>query len=485
MKTAPEGSIVVIGGGTMGLYLAHELSAKGKKVVLIEAGDEQSRSFGEDEYKNLGLPHTGIAIGRAKGVGGTTNLWGGQLTEFLRVDIESKANYGQPDWVVGYAELEKYYAKTYKKLGFEGEMKDYAEALKVLPDKSLEFFYTHWLRQPNFKNHFYKALQDSPLVTVYESTTVTKLTFSGNRCTEIDLLSDGQKEKLSGFDQIVLANGTFEICRLLLDAVKEEHCPFSNNQLIGKYYQDHIVLRVGSIRNASKIFFGKFSNVVRDGNKLQPKLRINSTERNKEYLGVCAFFSFSSDVTQHLDNFKQFAKAVLGRSQEKTSIGDKVSLFFKVVKALPQIMPLIFRYIKDNQIYVPFNSKIVFCIQAQQISIKDSAISISKTETDGNGRPKVELNWKIDGRELKAIREFSTTFKDYLEANKLGTLVFEDWFNSDDTNTTNWLNYVGDIYHQAGGVVMGATQREGVVDKDLRVHETANLFACGPWVFAN
>ncbi|HTF20497.1 MAG TPA: FAD-dependent oxidoreductase [Chryseolinea sp.] len=479
MKTAPEGSIVIVGGGTMGLFLAHELMQRGKTIILIEAGNQQSQSFGDDEYASRGFRHTGIAIGRAKGIGGTTNLWGGQLAEFLPVDVESRGNYDQPPWIVSWPELKQYYKQTYAKLGFEGQTVDYAEAIKPISGKSLELFYTHWLRQPNFKNHFYNALHESSLVTIYENTIASNLIFSGDRCTSIELLSDGKTEELRGFDKIVLASGTFEICRLLLVSARQKNCPFSDNQFIGKYFQDHPVLRVGSIQNASKPFFSKFSNVIRKGSKLQPKLRINSTTQDHTYLGVSGFFSFTSDVTQHLDNFKQFAKAVLGRSQKQTTLKDKVMMFFKVAKTLPQIMPLIFRYIKDNQIFIPFNSKITLSIQAQQISVKDSAISISQTELDKSGRPKVELNWKLDGRELKPIREFALAVKAYLEENNLGKLVLEDWLTRD---SNDWLEHVGDNYHQAGGLIMSASKNQGVLDVNLRMHETANVFACGPCV---
>ena len=246
-------SIVVVGGGTMGLFIAHELMSRGKKIVLIESGNEQSKSFDPDEYSSIGHAHTGIAIGRAKGVGGTTNLWGGQLTEFLPVDVESKGNFNQPDWNISWKELEHYYPKTYKKLGFQGEVSDYAETLSTTSGKTLEFFYTHWLKQPNFKFHFYQQLKESPLVTVYEDTTVTDLKFSGKKCVSIELVTEGKKStSIANFDKIILANGTFEICRLLLAAAKKAGCPFSDNQWIGKYYQDHIVLGIGSIQNASK-----------------------------------------------------------------------------------------------------------------------------------------------------------------------------------------------------------------------------------------
>jgi choline dehydrogenase-like flavoprotein len=450
---------------------------------LIEAGNEQSKSFDQDEYSNVGHPHTGIAIGRAKGVGGTTNLWGGQLTEFLPIDIESKGNFDQPDWTISWKELDKYYPKTYKKLGFSGEVTDHAETLSSSDGKSLEFFYTHWLKQPNFKFHFYQQLKESPLVTVYEDTTVTDLKFSGKKCVAIDIVAQGKTTVIENFDGIILANGTFEICRLLLAAAKKSDCPFSDNQWIGKYYQDHIVLGIGSIQNASKEFFKKFSNIVQEGNKLQPKMRINLSSPDSKYVGVCGYFSFSSDVTQHLDNFKQFAKAVMGRSQDSSSLKDKLLLFVKVFKALPQIMPLIIRYVKDNQIYVPFNSKITLVVQTQQISIKESKISIDQKNVDKNGRPKVVLDWQLDGREFDAISEFCEMLKSYLTSNKYGNLVFEDWYTQECKNKSGaWLDKVGDIYHQAGGVIMSKSNEDGVLDENLRIHGTENMFVCGPCV---
>lgn len=210
MKLETKESIVVVGGGTMGLFLAHELMARGKHIVLIESGNEQAQSFDQDEYSNVGHAHAGISIGRAKGVGGTTNLWGGQLTEFLPIDVESKGNFDQPHWIISWNELEQYYSKTYKKLGFPGEMSDYAEPLETSAGKTLELFYTYWLKQPNFQKHFYKDLKGSRLVTVYENTTVTNLKFAGQKCIGIDILTQGKSESMDNFAKIVLANGTLD-----------------------------------------------------------------------------------------------------------------------------------------------------------------------------------------------------------------------------------------------------------------------------------
>ena len=206
----------------MGLFLAHELMARGKHIVLIESGNEQAQSFDQDEYSNVGHAHAGISIGRAKGVGGTTNLWGGQLTEFLPIDVELKGNFDQPHWIISWNELEQYYSKTYKKLGFPGAMSDYAEPLETSAGKTLEFFYTYWLKQPNFQNHFYKDLKDSRLVTVYENTTVTNLKFAGQKCIGIDILTQGKSESMDNFAKIVLANGNVRDLQAFVNRCKKK-----------------------------------------------------------------------------------------------------------------------------------------------------------------------------------------------------------------------------------------------------------------------
>ena len=38
---------------------------------------------------------------------------------------------------------------------------------------------------------------------------------------------------------------------------------------------------------------------------------------------------------------------------------------------------------------------------------------------------------------------------------------------------------MSDVYHQAGGTIMSDSSDTGVVDKNLRMHDTGNLFVCG------
>lgn len=72
--------VAIIGGGTYGCYLAHALKNSSLKIVLLEQGSWHERHGGI--YRpNIGSnsSYAFLTEGMAKGMGGTSNLWGGQL----------------------------------------------------------------------------------------------------------------------------------------------------------------------------------------------------------------------------------------------------------------------------------------------------------------------------------------------------------------------------------------------------------------------
>jgi len=91
VRSTVPGRIVVIGAGAVGIYAAAQLADRGHEVVLLEAGQPSLGNFDGDSYASIGRPHSGIRIGRSRAVGGTTNLWGGQLVEFQPIDFEGRS----------------------------------------------------------------------------------------------------------------------------------------------------------------------------------------------------------------------------------------------------------------------------------------------------------------------------------------------------------------------------------------------------------
>ncbi|MFN4006814.1 MAG: GMC oxidoreductase [Chitinophagaceae bacterium] len=477
--------IVIVGAGTVGLMLAHELVLQQQKVIVIEAGKEMFDFFDKAEYKSIGKEHSGVQYGRAKGVGGTSNLWGGQLTEFIPADFEAIASYKQPSWPIDWDVIQHYYSKVYTKLGFTPAVPFKPQILYSNEKNSLEIFCSRWIPQPNFKMHFWNTLKKSELVTFYTNSIVKNLEFKDNKCIAIKYLHKNVIHELTDFEDVILANGSIEIIRLLLYNVKTNKAvPFASNKNIGLYFQDHLNFKIGEVQGASKNFLNRFSNFFEKQEKLQPKLRININKKNyADYLGVCGFFSYESNVSEHIYVAKQFAKSILGKTHQKVKFVDLCKMFFKLLPALPQLFMLVFNYVKNNRIYIPFNSKIKLIINTQQISIKESNVSIEADNFDNNGLPKVIVNWNIDGREIEGIKVFCELLRAYLEENKLGILKYDDWFVKQKVeNDKSWINNVTDVYHQAGGAIMSKTSEEGVVDLNLKVHNTDNLYVCGACV---
>jgi choline dehydrogenase-like flavoprotein len=126
-------AVVIIGSGAGGGTLAHELTRRGMKVVLLEAGKRQSletfsqvpgEAFGQltwldarTQSGNWGVARDfpTLPVWHCKTVGGTTVHWTASTPRLEPWELRAKSTYGDIagtsliDWPISYEELEKYY----------------------------------------------------------------------------------------------------------------------------------------------------------------------------------------------------------------------------------------------------------------------------------------------------------------------------------------------------------------------------------------
>ena len=134
-------AVVIIGSGAGGGTLAHELTRRGIKVVLLEAGKRQSlesfsqvpgEAFGQltwldprTESGDWGGPRhsPSLPVWHSKTVGGTTVHWTASCPRLQPWELRAKTTYGDipgaslVDWPISYEELEKYYEIAERRLG--------------------------------------------------------------------------------------------------------------------------------------------------------------------------------------------------------------------------------------------------------------------------------------------------------------------------------------------------------------------------------
>jgi len=478
--------IVIIGGGTAGLYAARELVRRGKEVLVIESGSETLGNFAPETYDSVGKTHEGIRIGRSKSLGGTSNLWGGQLVEFQPVDFLGREWLPDSKWPVTYEEVAAYHRQTYENLGIGLEYQDDAAVLKQAGvtnprfGNGMELFLTRWLKIPSMAVAYAEEIRSSERLKLLLEHSVTGFEFSGAAITGVRIVGPKGGQQILRGRTFILACGTFEISRLLLHVASSDGglCPWGNNRNIGRYFQDHLIGRVASVEiRDKKRFFNTFSTIVRSGQKFQPKLRLNdATLRTERILNLYGMMAFESSVSENLVYLKQFLKAAIF-SRKIEGVGD---LFRNLIACWKHLLPLMWKYVVANRVFVPSTSKVSLHIQSEQPAMPESRISIDPLVKDSTGMPKVILDWRTGSEELSSIRDFTRRVDSAFKKSSMAELRVEEALEKGDQS---FIKTLRDNYHQVGGARMGFSEDDGVVDSDLKLFGTENLYVVGASIF--
>lgn len=487
--------VVIVGGGTVALLLAVLLERQGQRVLVLESGGGSFETPAQalNDATVIGRAHTGISIARGRALGGTSNLWGGQLTLFVPSDFEARAGVSDAPWPIGYEDLLPWYEAVAQELRLADALDEHTpQARKLFGDTypdipGFTLFLTRWLKEPAMARYFSERLQNAPNLTVLLHAHVTGLDLSadGEHVTAVRVARpDGTPVALRG-ERFVLANGTIEIARLLLaSAAEHPQAPWAGNPWVGAGFQDHLEMRGGRVHLLDKPrFLRTFQNIVLGGHKYQPKLRLNmdsggSATLAHPALNVTGYFAFESSIAEHLQHLKVLVKSLLRGGLPRQGLGDML----RHVRGMGSAwLPMIVQYLRHHRIYNPADRGVWLVMHAEQVPRDDSRITLDPHRTDRFGMPLAVLDWRIGGQpELHAMAAFVRRVGDSLQAAGLARVEIDALLDGEDAQA---LEQATDTYHQCGGARMGHHAGDGVVDRDLRVFGTRNLYVAGAAVF--
>ncbi|MDA9040417.1 GMC oxidoreductase [Gammaproteobacteria bacterium] len=475
--------VIIIGAGTIGLYLAHTINLKNPnlKIALVESGSEEPTiEFNSSLSESKGKKHSGTLNGRASGIGGTSHLWGGQLAEFERADFDGP----QSRWLINYEEMLSYYNKVYDQLDMQSaqssEIYDRAYGEIFNEGGKIERTYTRWLREPNFYNFFKNDVINNNKIKIIINSTVNDIEFKGEKATSIKCVTkDLTKISLSA-DKFIFASGTMGINQFFLTTKVKSDVPWKKNNNIGKYFQDHLGGVIGTldIKN-EKLFRKYFENSWVKGIKIQPKLKFASLNRPYQKAGAVAFFTYKTKYENSIMRIKQ--------SIQQISHGLKPKHLNTLIKDLivirKDLVLMIYKFLFKKRIHAIFDLKnsIEVNVYSEQIPVKNSEIRIADNNILSNGLFKIHTYWFCDGNEAISIKRIGKYVDSFLRTNGIGKIIFKDGFF--EKNDESLIADFHDTNHQCGGLIISKNRETGVVDKDCKAWGTSNVWVAGSAIF--
>lgn len=515
--------LCVVGGGPAGLALASALIGSGMSVVLLESGGIGAPRFLGDVRVTAENPYEGadqISRTRAAYLGGTSGLWsyrmsnedpeagerGCRYAPLDPIDFEARADVPYGGWPFGRAELDPWYAAAQPVCGLgrfdysaAGWSTEQARPLDLDPEL-IETRMFQFAPASVWTKRTVAALEGCPDVEIITSASVTELVTEATTETAADTLDDVQSVSAVRYcrpdrsvrevraRRVVLAAGGIENSRLLLLGEAGERGLLGNSHdQVGRYWMEHPLIRGGMLvtRPGSAFAYrlALYDATWRDGTKVMAKLSITPDHMRAEGLiSTSVLFIPRDDV--------HASPSIQARNDLRSPSGRRAPLLQRVRTAATMASRprdlLEARKIFPKQTGVDHNGWSagedvdrwrVFEILHQSEQTPDPENRITLTdERDSLGRRIPALHWVWSQADRDRVRRSRDIYAEQFARAGIGNMIQTDW---DDGRP----RMVGGNHHHMGGTRISPDARTGVVDADLRVHGTSNLFVAGSSVF--
>ena len=485
-----KADICIVGGGIAGLTIADSLRESNLNICLLEAGSKifDIKNDGIFNAKNIGNKHEGTNKGRFRVFGGTSSRWGGQLLPFKK-EIFSKRSYLNIDsWPISRFDLEPFIRQAERilnvnNLPYEDDfLKDKNFNLKF-NNSNLQMRYSKWasFKFRNLSKTIGKNCIKDKNISVFLNSTVSYINLfeDGKEVKNLEIRDKYNRKILCRAEIFILTAGTIETIRLMLLSNNIHKKGIGNyNNLLGKKFHDHLNIKAAEVvpKNKNK-FLDLIAPYYIKGTKHSLKFESSqSWEKKNKCLNIMAHLTFEEVEDNLLGKIKQ---CFLGMQS-----GAKINFLTNIFKSknhlkdIFQISNLFWmRYIKKRQ-WCLKNSKIIMNFDSEQFPNLNSEILISD-ELDKFKIPKVIINWQWSDFEKRTFIKFQNLINEISnDIDDIELIWYENFLNDH-----SWEDRVKDTYHHMGGTIMSKSSKEGIVDKNLKVHGLKNLYIASPSVF--
>jgi hypothetical protein len=280
---------------------------------------------------------------------------------------------------------------------------------------------------------------------------------------------DGKIEQLQA-DYFVISAGALETPRLCLQSIQNGFSSLHNENM-GRFLSDHpwavigeLISKKGNFRLSVTDTYATKKLLHRTG--LLPKIEKNNlpviTYNNH---GIALKPIYFGEYAE----FKEILKSIISMQWKFANI---VKLFkkYKISNILSCLMMLIYEKSRIRMgAYI--NRALVFCY-LEQTPNRNSCITLTSS-IDKYGRSVPEINWifnESDMHEASKVSEYM--FKSFAESRNF-------YFKPYELKCESFASGA----HHAGTMKIGSDQRNGVIDNNLKIFGTNNIYVCDLSIF--
>lgn len=481
---ALRAQVCVIGGGIAGLVLADQLVSTGVSVLVLEAGGRGAPAT-SSEVELAGEPHLGSREGRPQGLGGSAAVWGGQLLPPLPGG----------KWPVSDSEVQPFFGGIERLLGvddlpYEGDRflkrqrrEDSSTSMgKPLLATRLSKFAPFGMR--NLANSVGARLLASTRGRVLLHARAVTLRLDGARVVAVEARAPNGEALRIEAEQVVVAAGTVESCRLLLASARaaEAGAAAAWQDRVGRGFHDHLTVEIAEFtgvdrERAVELFRPWMVGGLRGtahGYKLE------AGEELRRRLGLN--FALAHVTFREEESSGVAALRAMMQARQRGAAPPKVNW-----AALPGALHDSWRLQRAATVqrrrWISPKARVGLRINVAQKVGASCRVELAE-RVDALEQPLARVHWEIEPEDLRTLHGFAG----YLRA-EFGRNGFHHtrWHSGipplpdegtpgDGVMEGRLLEGVEDARHAMGGACMGTDPRTSVVDADLRVHGVDNLY---------
>lgn len=511
-----EADICIVGAGAAGIAIASEFIHSTIKVVIIESGRFSSDSQLQTELFSgeveKGSRHPRADLYRRRMIGGTTSVWGGRCVPFDGIDFERRDYIPYSGWPLTRDELLPYYQRANPFC--EAGVFDYcstsslgADAGEMIPGfVSLDLTTTNMERfslPTHFGRRYRATLQDAPNVSLIYNATCTSIRLDGDgRIVEKLVFRNSKGRSLDvRARQYVLAMGGLETTRLLLSSSDIMPDGIGNHSdKLGRFYMCHLASNPGELKispSIRNVIYGyeksvdgiycrrrialpaetqrrhKIGNMIArfiypnaadpgHGNGILSMLFLTRSVLQPEYRGAFSFGDALAKPGQHKVSYRAHLKNALFDLPQTLLFSQMIlRKRFLAKRKLPSVV------LKSKSNTYPLD-----------LNVEQSPEPTSRLTLTGNkdvfGMPKLRIDWRTNDVDKHTVRTGVNILREAFQKSGCAELTV------DEGKIDNYWPVGG---HHIGTTRMTESVKDGVVDKNCRVHGIGNLYIASSSVF--